>query len=124
MKRGGSYLKTRMSILGFQINEKKFRLRAANRRQVVTGLTVNGQVNVGRRFLKKTRAMLHDLKCNGLNAAAQKHFAVSTLEAVQKHLFLSRLKGYIDFIGQVRGKQDATYLKMHQTFQQTQLVGK
>lgn len=108
----------------FQINEKKFRLRAANRRQVVTGLTVNGQVNVDRRFLKKTRAMLHDLKCNGLNAAAQKHFSASTLEAFQKHLFLSRLKGYIDFIGQVRGKQDPTYLKMHQTFQQTQLVCK
>jgi len=108
----------------FQINEKKFRLRTANRRQVVTGLTVNDQVNVDRRFLKKTRAMLHDLKCNGLDAAAQKHFASSTLHSAQKHLFLSRLRGYIDFIGQIRGKQDATYLKMIEAFQKLQLVGK
>jgi RNA-directed DNA polymerase len=119
-----SELKKLIVAHDFQINEKKWRLRAANRRQVVTGLTVNNQVNVDRRFLKKTRAMLHDLKCNGLNAAAQKHFATSELPADQKQLFLSRLIGYIDFIGQVKGKQDATYLKMKEDFQKIQPVGK
>ena len=103
---------------GFQINDKKFRLRTANRKQMVTGITVNEKVNVDRHFLKKTRAMLHDLQKNGPERAAQKHFEGSTLNAQLKDLFLSRLRGYISFIGQVRGQQDTTFLKMKSTFHQ------
>lgn len=116
-------LKKLIVAQGFQINEKKFRLRAANRRQVVTGLTVNHQVNVDRRFLKKTRAMLHDLQNNGPERAAQKHFESSALNAQLKNLFLSRLRGYISFIGQVRGQQDPTFLKMKATFHQLNFAG-
>ncbi len=101
---------------GFQINDKKYRLRKANRKQIVTGITVNEKVNVDRSFLKKTRAMLHDLQKNGLERAAQKHFEGSALNAQLKDLFLSRLRGYISFIGQVRGRQDTTFLKMKATF--------
>jgi RNA-directed DNA polymerase len=108
---------------GFQINDKKFRLRTANRKQIVTGITVNEKVNVDRRFLKKTRAMLHDLQKNGLEQAAQKHYGGSTLNAQLKDLFLSRLRGYISFIGQVRGQQDPTFLKMKTTFHQLNFAG-
>jgi RNA-directed DNA polymerase len=93
-------------------------LRTANRKQIVTGITVNEKVNVDRRLLKKTRAMLHDLQKNGLASAAQKHFEGSALNAQLKDLFLSRLRAYISFIGQVRGRQDTTYLKMKATFHQ------
>src|SRR5690606_17442000 len=49
---------------GFEINDKKLRLQSSNRKQVVTGLTVNQKVNVDRKLLKKVRAMLHDLATN------------------------------------------------------------
>jgi RNA-directed DNA polymerase len=97
---------------GFNINEKKLRIKLADCRQTVTGLIVNEKVNVPRKLIKNIRAMLHDLTVNGAEIAAKNHFKnnqqpLSTLQ----FKFLSRLKGYIDFIGQVRGKNDSIYLK-------------
>lgn len=109
---------------GFQINDKKFRLRTANRKQIVTGIIVNEKVNIDRRFLKKTRAMLHDLQTNGLQRATQRHYGGSALNAQLKDLFLSRLRAYISFIGQVRGEQDPTFLKMKATFHQVNFTDK
>jgi RNA-directed DNA polymerase len=97
---------------GFRINEKKLRIKLADCRQTVTGLVVNEKVNVPRELIKNIRAMLHDLTVNGAELAAKNHFKnnhkpLSTLQ----FQFLSRLKGFIDFIGQVRGKNDSIYLK-------------
>lgn len=97
---------------GFSINEKKLRIKLADSRQTVTGLVVNEKVNVPRKMIKNIRAMLHDLTVNGAEVAAKNHFKnnhkpLSTLQ----FQFLSRLKGHIDFIGQVRGKNDSIYLK-------------
>lgn len=50
----------------FTVNENKVYLRSSNVRQTVTGITVNEKLNVKRELIKKTRAMLHDLKTNGL----------------------------------------------------------
>lgn len=97
----------------FEINPKKFRIKSANKRQTVTGLTVNDKVNVDRRFIKKTRAMLHDATSNGITIAAQRHFAAN--EATNSNIetfFLDRLNGYINFIGQIRGRENALFLKM------------
>jgi hypothetical protein len=44
------------------------------------------------------------------------------LNAQLKDLFLSRLRGYISFIGQVRGLQDTTFLKMKATFHEVNFV--
>jgi RNA-directed DNA polymerase len=97
----------------FALNPKKFRLKAANKRQAVTGLTVNDKVNVDRRFIKKTRAMLHDLTSNGITIAAQRHFTSNApTNSNVETLFLDRLNGYINFIGQIRGRDDALFLKM------------
>jgi RNA-directed DNA polymerase len=51
---------------GFVINESKVRLRDATARQEVTGLIVNKRVNVKRRFIRETRAMLHAWRKFGL----------------------------------------------------------
>ena len=97
---------------GFTINGKKLRLAASNRRQTVTGLTVNKQVNVDRRLLKKIRAMLHDLTANGVGQAARRHFGVQGEVGTRYQTkFMNRLEGYINFVGQVRGKDDALYLR-------------
>ncbi len=97
----------------FKINEKKLRLQPAHRKQTVTGLTVNDKVNVDRKMLKNIRAMLHDISTNGIDNATQKHF--KTKDSVDNKLrekFICRLMGYINFTGQVRGKNDALYLKL------------
>lgn len=98
------------------VNEKKVHLKGANSKQTVTGITVNTKVNVDRKLLKKTRAMLHDLTVNGLETAAQKHFNTNTSDPLLQNKFLNRLEGYINFIGQIKGKEDRTYLKHKNTY--------
>lgn len=102
----------------FEINEKKLRKQSCNRRQSVTGLTVNEMVNVDRRLLKKIRAMLHDLTRSGMLAAAQRHFKMAwESEAQLKMMFMYRLRGYINFVGQVRGKSDALFLRLKSSYE-------
>ena len=98
---------------GFEINEKKLRVQSSNRKQTVTGLTVNEKVNVDRKLLKKIRAMLHDLTTNGIDAATQRHFNLKgVVEPKHRGRFIYRLEGYINFVGQVRGKDDAVYRRL------------
>jgi RNA-directed DNA polymerase len=101
----------------FKINEKKLRLQTSNQKQSVTGLTVNDKVNVDRKLLKKVRAMLHELNTNGLDIATKRHFNLKTETSYElKGKFIHRLEGYINFIGQIRGKYDMLYMKQKQTF--------
>lgn len=101
----------------FEVNNKKVHLQSAQRKQSVTGLTVNQKVNVDRKLLKKIRAMLHDFCTNDIHTATLRHFKLkeSVSEELCQH-FLFRLSGYINFVGQVRGKNDAIYLKMSRQF--------
>ena len=96
---------------GFQANKKKFRLQSSHTQQKVTGIVVNEKVNIDRRQIKKVRAMLHDLGKNGLASAAAKHFGVKQADEELQMRFFNRLEGYIQFIGQVRGKDDFIYRK-------------
>jgi len=98
---------------GFILNEKKLRIRSSNKKQTVTGLVVNEKVNVDRVLMKKVRAMLHDLEQSGVDLAASRHHKFRTdYSASQTDSFIRRLEGYINFIGQVRGKEDLVYLRM------------
>lgn len=102
---------------GFRINEKKLRLKERNRKQTVTGLTVNEKVNIDRKLLKKVRAMLHDMIKNGVEEATKKHFRINGEIPVKlKSKFIYRLEGYINFIGQIRGKMDPVYRRMKDEF--------
>ena len=102
---------------GFEVNEKKLRIRSANRKQTVTGLVVNEKVNVDRKLIRKIRAMIHDLNANGINAATKRHFGLQAkVRSRDRELFRARLKGYIEFVGQVRGKDDPVYMKLIRSF--------
>jgi RNA-directed DNA polymerase len=102
---------------GFKINEKKLHLKSSHCKQTVTGLVVNEKVNIDRRQLKNIRAMLHDLTKNGLEIATQRHLNLSNLSnEKQQQLFINRLSGYINFVGQVRGHNDIIYRKMFNEF--------
>ena len=61
--------------------------------------------------------MLHDLTKNGFEAATQRHFhLINFSDEKQRQLFINRLKGYINFVGQVRGYDDIIYQKMFLEF--------
>ncbi len=104
---------------GFTINNKKLHLQNSGCRQVVTGLTVNDKVNVNRTLLKMIRAMLFDLRKNGRSIATQNHFNLKLIPSQSTQIkFINKLEGYINFIGQVRGKSDNLYLKMKREFRE------
>lgn len=101
----------------FHINEKKLRLKSSNRKQTETGLIVNEKVNVDRKLLKMIRAMLHAMTTNGIDKATQRHFNMKgEVETKHRAKFINRLEGYINFIGQVRGKNDEFYFKQKTSF--------
>ena len=101
----------------FEINEKKLRLKTSNRKQTVTGLTVNEKVNVDRKLLKRIRAMLHDMTTNGIDTATKCHFNLKTeVEVKHRVKFIIQLEGYINFVGQVRGKYEPLYVKQKTSF--------
>jgi RNA-directed DNA polymerase len=101
----------------FEINKKKTRLKTNSRKQTVTGLVVNEKVNIDRKTIKMVRAMLHDALQNGIAKAAKRHFKNNNqISNRSEAYFMNRLDGYINFIGQVRGKEDALYLKFKYYF--------
>jgi RNA-directed DNA polymerase len=112
-----SGLKKMIEQHGFRLNNEKFRIQSTNRKQSVTGVTVNKRLNVDRKFYKKVRAMLHDLKQNGIESATIKHFGLANKpNQEQCRFFIKRLEGYLSFIGQVRGADDPIYNRMKSSF--------
>lgn len=98
---------------GFSINQSKTRLKTRYKRQEVTGITVNERLNVKRKAIRQVRAMLHAWEKYGLEEA-QAEF----LRRFDKHNFHKQqpsfkyiVRGKIEFIGTVRGKDDDIYLK-------------
>lgn len=102
----------------FKVNNKKIRMRHSGQRMVVTGITVNEKVNVNRSLIKRVRAMIYDMKVSGVENAAKKHFN-KELDNEGKLIkkFTSRLEGYINFIGQVRGRNERVYMRLNSDFQ-------
>jgi RNA-directed DNA polymerase len=100
----------------FQINQKKVRLSRNSSKQTVTGIIVNEKPNIDRVYLKKIRAMLHDLNQNGISKATKNHFKIKFEDENLHQKFLNKLGGYINFVGQIKGKQDITYRKFKKKF--------
>lgn len=101
----------------FEVNHKKTRLKTNNRKQTVTGLVVNEKVNVDRTTIKMVRAILYDASNNGIEKASTKHFLLNkTNKNNDSVYFLNRLDGYINFIAQVRGFDDALVIKFKNDF--------
>lgn len=96
---------------GFNINDKKTRLRESGERQEVTGIIVNKKLNLNKNFLRKTRAILNNWEKKGFTFTQNK-FSLH-YNKPQKGItdFRNVLWGYISFIGLVRGKQDELYKK-------------
>jgi len=105
---------------GFQVNENKIHLQAKGNHQEVTGLTANKFPNVNRKFVRQVRAMLHAWAKFGLEAAEkefqEKYASKSRLPSKSTASFKEVLRGKIEFIGMVKGKEDKIYSKFIDKF--------
>lgn len=116
----GDELRTIIESNGFQINEKKVRLAYKTQRQKVTGLIVNKNVNVSRKYIRNIKGALHALEKYGLEAASQTYFAKyakqRTLPDQELPRFLDSIRGKIEFVGSVKGKDNYLYQKLLKKF--------
>ncbi len=104
----GRRLKEVIKQNGFLIHPGKIHLYHNTTRQSVTGLTVNSRVNVPRKFIRDIRAMIHDWRTHGLEAAQARHH-----EEFYRHPTRSPkpplkriIEGKLNYLKMVRGADD------------------
>jgi RNA-directed DNA polymerase len=99
---------------GFTISASKIRLSSLSQRQEVTGLVVNEKVNIPRKFVREIRAMLNNLRKLGVEECQHDY---ESKYSNRRHrspsskvpLFIWVLRGKIDYVGMIRGKEDHIY---------------
>jgi RNA-directed DNA polymerase len=100
---------------GFTINERKVWIQIKGLHQEVTGLTVNKFPNVDRKYVRQIRAMLHAWEKYGIESAEKEHrlrYASKRRSSAKNLPDLKQIvHGKIEFLGMVRGKDDALYQK-------------
>ncbi len=110
---------------GFQVNAAKTHYRSAHTAQYVTGIKVNQKMNVDRRYIRRIRAILHDWKLRGERKAANRFFRnikhplypFPGIDIMIK-VFHQSVRGRIEFVGQVKGKEDPVYLNLKKKYEQ------
>ncbi len=109
----GSALSAVISANGFKLNEMKTRLQFRDCHQDVTGVVVNRHPNVRRSFVREIRAMIHAWEKHGLDAAEQRfrerYDRRARRPGAGKPVFRLVLKGKIDYLQMVRGRDDRLY---------------
>ena len=111
----GDELKKIISTNSFDVNRDKVTLRNRDQRQLVTGLVTNEFPNVRREYVRKIRAMLHAWDKFGLEAAETEflnRYYDNRLRnpSRQPPSFKRVVKGKIDYLGMIRGKDNPIYL--------------
>lgn len=103
---------------GFSINEKKTRLQFRDSRQEVTGLIVNKKLNVNHSYVRKTRAMAHQLYSTGEYLIDGVPGSIKQLEG--RFSFIDQLDHYNNILDPQEIKHDAFNLngreKQYQAF--------
>jgi hypothetical protein len=107
----------------FTINNDKTRLCHRGMRQEVTGLTVNQQENVSRKYIKQLRTLIHNWEMNGYEKAQEvfvKHYAETNTRNVMSkgiHHIENIIAGKLMFLKMVKGGTDNTYKNLNERFQ-------
>jgi len=107
-------LKSIIKENGFEINTSKVKLQTNNRRQTVTGLVVNNKTNISRKYINQIRSMIHSFDKFGITAAEnefkQKYDKKYRPGGNENLSFIDVLRGKIEFIAMVKGKESPTYI--------------
>lgn len=114
-------LKRIIKVEGLSINQKKTRLQSNLIRQEVTGLTVNQKLNVTGKYIKDVRMYLYYCEQYGLTKATT--FYEKDYKEIKSELLSEKppalelfLKGKLNYLSMVKGKDDPTYLKLESRF--------
>lgn len=119
----GSSLEKVIEDNGFSINDNKTRMQHRTQRQSVTNITVNDKINVNRRFIRSTSAMINALIKYGPAAAEKEHFEkyLKGYIPARHHMkmakypgkmFIQKVRGRLNFIRMVRGNTCDVWRKM------------
>lgn len=115
----GRLLEQTIKDSGFEISHHKTRLQHKSQRQEVTGLIVNEGVNVNRKFIRRTRAMINDWSKGLLQAEIRflkKRYHLSTneiaLNKLDGSIFKRAVYGHLSFIRMVKGEEHSPYLRL------------
>ena len=105
----------------FRINPTKSRYALPENRQTVTGIVTNDGINIDRRFIRRTRAMLHAWEKFGRQAAAAEHYKKYALPKPgnPEENFQNEVIGRIQYIRHIRqGRQDSVAQSLIQRLRQ------
>jgi RNA-directed DNA polymerase len=108
-----------VSDFGFRINPSKERMQSQFGAQWVTGIKVNEKPNVSRIYIRTLRAILHDVKRNGIKQAAQRYsekYPCRSADVVT--YFIQSVSGKIRYVGFVKGENDSAYQNLWYNWQQ------
>lgn len=108
-----------LSSYNFRLNLDKTRILNHHFRQEVTGLIVNEKTNVRKNYIKDIRNLLYIWQKYGYRDAYLRFYSKHTkLNTSNKHIpnFISYLRGKLNYLSQVRGKDDSVYLKYKSQF--------
>jgi len=110
----GERVKNIVEANQFKIHETKTHVRTKHSRQEVTGITINERLNVRRQLIRQVRAMLHAWENYGEEKAATEFLAKYNRKqrAKDKAEFRSVLRGKLEFLGFIRGRDDELYLRL------------
>jgi RNA-directed DNA polymerase len=111
----GTDLQAIMRANGFSVKESKTRLQGRRNRQTVTGLVVNKRPNVDRRFVRKTRALIHSIESFGVETAndifsrKNDEKKISSKNDDKKVRLERHIFGKLLFIKQIKGADSSVY---------------
>lgn len=111
----GAELKEIISANGFFVNSDKVRLQCRHERQVVTGLIVNKKVNVDRRYIRKTSAMIHSIQSLGIEGAKSLNRIINPSKENPEEAAFElepHVQGRLLFIKQIKGESSPVYRNM------------
>lgn len=102
---------------GFKFNSNKTKLLKRYVRQEVTGIVVNKKMNVKQCYIKNLRAILNNIKNNGVLDTYNRNFKCEcdNEEFAKKKLF-NFLAGKINYLKMVKGEMNELYLKYANEF--------
>lgn len=115
----GTSINKILEATNFEINSTKTHLRINYQNQTVTGITVNEKPNVSRNYIKKIRAILHNLKVNDDKTAQKifdKHYCARHSKNTESNNKYNVVKGMIEYVVQVKGREDSVSKKLIHAF--------
>lgn len=110
----GKLLVSVIEAEGFKVNEKKTTGANRDKRQLVTGLVVNKQLTVPRKYIDGIRRALHLWRKHGLEEASARcidYLHVRQYASTETPQFIPLLMGKLTFLSMVVGRSSPSYQK-------------